>query len=338
MKDKEGHSPRETMEEESKFCKNCKRDVSAANFSLHEAHCVRFLAICPECDEPIALKEMEEHQQDAHKQVRCKLCHQSMQKYLLENHESNECNERSLKCTFCELEMPFNKLQRHLEACGSRTELCWECNKYIMYKDLDKHKDVCQNGSKLSSNGEMHYQPSEESARQTSILPPSGLSDNLCLQCNKCFPDDQYLQHLNECSPLSKLAEILASQSVTKSRPLPPPSLVTSPPHENAAAAWKDVRPKRKEKDFSASRPLLKPLKNKKSAGRPAFTATLDPVLPKALEDPMTYDVLVTCSQCNILLPGPTLRKHETKCLRLASLQSLRRKPKWNPGKQEEPF
>ncbi|TFK12890.1 XIAP-associated factor 1 [Platysternon megacephalum] len=306
------------MEEESKFCKNCKRDVSAANFSLHEAHCMRFLAICPECNEPIALKEMEEHQEEAHKQVRCKLCHQSMQKYLLENHESNECNERSLKCTFCELEMPFNKLQKHQEACGSRTELCWECNKYIMYKDLDKHKDVCQNGKTLSSNG---------------------LSDNLCQQCNKCFPDDQYLQHLNECSPLSKLAEILASQSVTKSRPLPPSSLVTSPPRENAAVAWTDVRPKRKEKDLSsASRPSLKPLKNKKSAGRPAFTATVDPVLPKALEDPLTYDVLVTCSQCNILLPGPTLRKHERKCLRLASLQSLRRKPKWSPGKQEEPF
>uniref|UniRef100_A0A8C3XU89 XIAP associated factor 1 n=1 Tax=Chelydra serpentina TaxID=8475 RepID=A0A8C3XU89_CHESE len=283
-----------------------KRDVSAANFSLHEAHCMRFLAICPECDEPIALKEMEEHQEEAHKQVRCKLCHQSMQKYLLENHESSECNERSLKCTFCELEMPFNKLQRHLEACGSRTELCWECNKYIMYKDLDKHKDVCQNDKKLPSNGEMHNQPSEV--------------DNLCQQCNKCFPDDQYLQHLvsglgaKPCSPLSKLAEILASQSVTKSRPLPPPSPVMSSPLANAATAWKDVRPKRKEKDLSsASRPSLKPLKNKKSAGRPAFTATLDPVLPKVLEDPMTYDVLVTCSQCNILLPGPTLRKHEVR-------------------------
>lgn len=308
----QGHSQRETMEEESKFCKNCKRDVSAANFSLHETHCTRFLALCSECDEPIALKEMESHQEEAHKQVRCKLCHQSMQKYQLESHTANECNERSLKCTFCELEMPFSKLQRHLEACGSRTELCWECNRYIMYKDLDKHKDVCQNGSKPANNG---------------------LSDNLCQQCNKCFPDDQYLQHLNECSPLSKLAEILATQSVTTSQPLPLPSLVRSSPRENAAAAWQDVRPKRKEKDLSsASRPSLKPLKNKKSASRSAFTSVLDP------EDSMTYDVLAACSQCNILLPGPTLRKHETKCLRLASLQSIRRRPKSSPGKREEPL
>uniref|UniRef100_A0A674JUA1 TRAFD1/XAF1 zinc finger domain-containing protein n=1 Tax=Terrapene triunguis TaxID=2587831 RepID=A0A674JUA1_9SAUR len=154
----------------------CKRDVSAANFSLHEAHCMRFLAICPECDEPIALKEMEEHREDAHKQVRVALFPEITRapSYELCFVLSNECNERSMKCIFCKLEMPFNKLQRHQEACGSRTELCWECNKYIMYKDLDKHKDVCQNGKKLSSNGEMHYQPSEESARQTSILPPSG--------------------------------------------------------------------------------------------------------------------------------------------------------------------
>uniref|UniRef100_A0A8C8RYM6 XIAP associated factor 1 n=1 Tax=Pelusios castaneus TaxID=367368 RepID=A0A8C8RYM6_9SAUR len=252
-----------------------KRDVSAANFSLHEAHCVRFLAICPECDEPIALKEMEDHQEEAHKQVRCELCHQSMQKYLLESHESNECNERSLKCTFCELEMPFSKLQRHLEACGSRTELCWECNKYIMYKDMEKHKDTCQNdGSPFSSEG---------------------LSDNLCQQCNKSFPDDQYLQHL---------------VSGVGDKPAKSPGTLQT----RLSAAWKDVRPKRKEKKLSsASRPLTKPLKNKKSAGHPAFTATLDPVLPKALEDPMTYDVLVTCSQCNILLPGPTLRKHEVR-------------------------
>uniref|UniRef100_A0A8C8RXU4 XIAP associated factor 1 n=1 Tax=Pelusios castaneus TaxID=367368 RepID=A0A8C8RXU4_9SAUR len=275
-----------------------KRDVSAANFSLHEAHCVRFLAICPECDEPIALKEMEDHQEEAHKQVRAAL---KFLKWQQSSHfdllfeiissahmQSNECNERSLKCTFCELEMPFSKLQRHLEACGSRTELCWECNKYIMYKDMEKHKDTCQNGNKLLNHGEMHHQARDVSAHQTLILPPSGIQKSVI--CDRTF----------------------ARQSVTKSNPLPSPSLVTFSSHENAAAAWKDVRPKRKEKKLSsASRPLTKPLKNKKSAGHPAFTATLDPVLPKALEDPMTYDVLVTCSQCNILLPGPTLRKHE---------------------------
>lgn len=47
-----------------------KRDVSAANFCLHEAHCLRFLTLCSECDEPVARKNMKDHQTEAHKQVR----------------------------------------------------------------------------------------------------------------------------------------------------------------------------------------------------------------------------------------------------------------------------
>lgn len=47
-----------------------KRDVSTANFSLHEAHCLRFLTLCSECDEPVARKDMKDHQTEAHKQVR----------------------------------------------------------------------------------------------------------------------------------------------------------------------------------------------------------------------------------------------------------------------------
>lgn len=47
-----------------------KRDVAAANFSLHEAHCLRFLTLCPECDEPVAQKDMKDHLTEAHKQVR----------------------------------------------------------------------------------------------------------------------------------------------------------------------------------------------------------------------------------------------------------------------------
>uniref|UniRef100_A0A670YSG2 Uncharacterized protein n=1 Tax=Pseudonaja textilis TaxID=8673 RepID=A0A670YSG2_PSETE len=51
-----------------------KRDVTAANFSLHEAHCMRFLAVCPECEEPVASKDMKEHLAKAHQQVRRVFC------------------------------------------------------------------------------------------------------------------------------------------------------------------------------------------------------------------------------------------------------------------------
>ncbi|NWX42720.1 XAF1 factor, partial [Steatornis caripensis] len=267
-----------------------KRDVSAANFSLHEAHCLRFLTLCPECDEPVAQKDMKDHQTEAHKQVRCNLCHQSMQQYQLEHHETKECHKRTVICKICELEMPFDKQQEHLNTCASRTEWCWQCNKYIMYKDQNKHKDICWN-SGLSYHKDVNFQTST--------------GGNLCQKCNKAFPDDQYSQHL----------VILAGQSASKlssDPPQPSSSLAPSSCPENAMA-WKDVRPKGKEGDQSlASKTRLKPPKNKKmsfpSPTRGGLTTS-----SQDLKDTQSFDLLVTCTHCNILLPLPTLRKHEVR-------------------------
>ncbi|NWI34042.1 XAF1 factor, partial [Sula dactylatra] len=274
------------MTEESRFCKNCKRDVSAANFSLHEAHCLRFLTVCPECDEPVAQKNMKDHQTEAHKQVRCNLCHQSMQQYQLEHHETKECHKRATKCKICELEMPLDKLQEHQNTCASRTEWCWECNKYIMYKDQDKHKDICQNGS-LSYHKDLNFQT----------------SGNLCQKCNKSFSDDQYSQHL------------VTGQSTSKLSSDPPQSASSLAPSSRSknATAWKDVRPKVKERDRpSTSKTLLKPPENKK-IGFPSPTRGGLSTSPQALKDSQSFDMLVTCAHCNILLPLPTLQKHEVR-------------------------
>ncbi|NWH66134.1 XAF1 factor, partial [Geococcyx californianus] len=264
-----------------------KQDVSAANFSLHEAHCSRFLTLCPECDEPVAQKDMKDHQTEAHKQVRCNLCHQSMQQYQLEHHQTKECHKRAKKCMICELEMPFDKLEEHLNSCASRTEWCWECKKYIMYKDLNKHKDTCQN-SDLSYPKDVNFQTST--------------GGNLCQKCNKSFPDDQYSQHL--------LTNILAGQSTSKLNSYPPqssPSLAPSSSSKNAMA-WKDVRPKEKGQPFT-SKTLLKLPKNFPSSARGGLSTS-----PQALKDTESFDILVTCTQCDILLPLPTLQKHEVRC------------------------
>ncbi|KGL73400.1 XIAP-associated factor 1, partial [Tinamus guttatus] len=259
------------MTEENKFCKNCKRDVSTANFSLHEAHCLRFLILCPECDEPVAQKNMKDHQTEAHKQVRCNLCHQSMQQYLLEYHE--------VSTDICELEMPFNKLQEHLNACASRTERCWECNTYVMYKDQNKHKDICQKSS-LSNH-----------------------KDVVALAGQKAF------------------------KSSTDS-PLPSSSLASSSNSENAKA-WKDVRPKGKERDQPlTSKTLLKPPKNKKRVGFLSPTKSGLSTSAQALKDTLCYDMMVACAHCNTFLPLSTLRKHEIKCLHLTTLQNTKMKPK----------
>ncbi|NXA41982.1 XAF1 factor, partial [Eudromia elegans] len=159
-----------------------KRDVSAANFSLHEAHCLRFLTLCPECDEPVAQKDLKDHQTEAHKQVRCNLCHQGIQQYQLEYHKAKECHERSIKCNICELEMPFNKLQEHLNTCASRTERCWTCNKYVMYKDQNKHKDIClksdlSNHKDIASAGWKTSKLSIDPPQPSSSLAPSSISE-----------------------------------------------------------------------------------------------------------------------------------------------------------------
>ncbi|KFZ55688.1 XIAP-associated factor 1, partial [Antrostomus carolinensis] len=277
------------MAEESRFCKNCKRDVSADNFSLHEAHCLRFLTLCPECDEPVAQKDMKDHQTEAHKKVRCNLCHQSMQQYQLEHHETKECHKRAMTCNICELEMPFNELQEHLNTCGSRTERCLECNKYIMYKDLNKHKDICQS-SGLSCQKDVNFQTST--------------GGNLCQKCNKSFPDDQYSQHL------------VSTFETEQENGLDPPqsssSLAPSSSSENPMV-WKDVRPKGKERDQPlTSKTSLKPPRNRKM-GFPSPTRGGVSTSPQALKDTECFDMLVTCAHCNILLPLPTFQKHEVR-------------------------
>ncbi|NWR67454.1 XAF1 factor, partial [Bucorvus abyssinicus] len=262
-----------------------KRDVSAANFSLHEAHCLRFLTLCPECDEPVAQKDMKDHLTEAHKQVRCNLCHQRMQQYQLDHHETEECHKRAMKCKICELEMPFNKLAEHLNSCASRTEWCWECNKYIMYKDQKKHKDICQNGG-LSYHKDVNFQTSEASTNATFIYPRGKQKFLLVMAW-----------------PPSKLSNDPPQSSS---------SLAPSSSSENAIV-WKDVRPKVKERDQRlTSKSLLKPPKNEK-IGLASPTKVGLSTSPQALKDMQSFDTLLTCAHCNILLPLPTLQKHEVR-------------------------
>ncbi|KAM6338328.1 XIAP-associated factor 1 isoform 4-T4 [Alca torda] len=252
--------------------------------------------------------------------------------------QTKECHERATKCKICELEMPFNKLQEHLNTCASRTERCWECDKYIMYKDQNKHKDICQNSS-LSYGKDVNFQTSEASTNAT-FIRPTGTGDNFCQECNKSFPDDQYSQHLNQCSAAHKLAKALAGQSTSKLSSDPPPSSSSLAPSScsEKATAWRDVRPKRKERDRPlTSKTLLKSAK-KENIGFPSPTRGGLSTSSQDLKDTQSFDMLVTCAHCNILLPLPTLWKHEIKCLRLTSLKNARMKQKSSHGEKEDSF
>ena len=69
------------------------RDVSAANFVMHEVHCARNITCCPQCNEPVPRSNLEEHIEENHKQVICKLCRKQMECCLLEDH--------MVSCTLC---------------------------------------------------------------------------------------------------------------------------------------------------------------------------------------------------------------------------------------------
>ncbi|XP_060754179.1 XIAP-associated factor 1 [Neoarius graeffei] len=129
--------------EELAVCNHCNKEVVKMNLPMHEAHCQRFLCICPDCDEQVPKDHLEEHQQEQHAPVKCKKCNMKMEKRNLPDHEENECPERDQSCEYCELTLPLSSLKEHIVACGSRTERCEDCNQYVILKDKLQHAQIC---------------------------------------------------------------------------------------------------------------------------------------------------------------------------------------------------
>uniref|UniRef100_A0A7N9DA16 XIAP associated factor 1 n=1 Tax=Macaca fascicularis TaxID=9541 RepID=A0A7N9DA16_MACFA len=291
------------MEGAFSVCKNCKRQVASAHFALHEAHCLRFLVLCPECEEPVSRKNMEEHCKVEHQQVGCMMCQQSMQKSSLEFHEANECQERPVECKFCELDMQLSKLELHESFCGSRTELCPGCGQFIMRRMLAQHTDVCRSEQAQLRKGERISAPEREI---------------YCHYCNQMSPENKYFHHMGKCCPDSEFKKCFP---VGKPKILPS-SLPSQAAENQTSTMKKDVRPK----TISINRFPLHSGSSSKKAPR-GNNKTLDPLLmsePKPRTssprgDRTAYDILRRCSQCGILLPLPILNQHQEKCRWLAS-------------------
>ncbi|XP_004376174.1 XIAP-associated factor 1 isoform X1 [Trichechus manatus latirostris] len=291
------------MEGDVKVCEYCKRSVACAHFALHEAHCLRFLVICPECGEPIPESKMEEHFENSHKEVERAKCRQNMQKHLLEVHETKECQMRQVKCKFCELAMDFSKQEIHEYHCGSRTELCPDCNQYILLRELASHKDACQGEQAQPSKGER-------------MSAPVGKIN--CNSCNQMIPINKYAHHMDECCPVSEFAKLSPFEK-PRNAPLSLPSLFAV---DQTSTAQKDVRPKTKSINrfplLSENSTKKAPTGKKKPLDLP-LTSELKPRTTSPTGDEATYDILRKCSRCDILLPLPILNRHQEKCRWLAS-------------------
>ncbi|XP_063677483.1 XIAP-associated factor 1-like [Bolinopsis microptera] len=124
-----------------KVCNNCKRDIPAANLDLHLSHCIKNLRLCTLCDDPIPIREFEDHIKEEHAEVECSKCKTKFQQGNEELHLS-VCSEAPLLCEFCSVDFPRRLLPAHVNACGCRTEECEECSERVMLREMTGH--VCR--------------------------------------------------------------------------------------------------------------------------------------------------------------------------------------------------
>ncbi|TRY94054.1 hypothetical protein DNTS_011959 [Danionella cerebrum] len=129
-------------DERTQFCSNCKHDIPEGNFTTHEIHCRRNIALCDVCQEPFPHAELMQHKEMDHAEEQCK-CGLKMEKSLLEIHQSSDCSHRLIPCQFCDLELAFFQAKEHEDYCGTRTEPCPVCKCKVMLREQHIHPALC---------------------------------------------------------------------------------------------------------------------------------------------------------------------------------------------------
>lgn len=129
-------------DENTQFCSNCKHNIPEANFTTHEIHCRRNIALCEVCQEPFPHAELVQHKEMDHAEEQCK-CGIKIEKRFLETHQRSECNHRLVPCQFCDLELAAFQAKEHEEYCGTRTEPCPVCKCNVMLREQHIHPELC---------------------------------------------------------------------------------------------------------------------------------------------------------------------------------------------------
>ncbi|KAM5238257.1 TRAF-type zinc finger domain-containing protein 1 [Ctenodactylus gundi] len=175
-------------DQDTRLCDNCKKEIPAFNFTIHEIHCQRNIGMCPLCKEPFPKSDMEIHMATEHSQVTCR-CNQNLEKGQLKKHEETECPLRLALCQHCDLELSVLKLKEHEDYCGARTELCSKCGRNVLVKDLKTHPGVCGRG--------------EEEKRNKDTMPPSAYDE--CWSQDGMWIASQLLRQIEDLDPPVRL-------------------------------------------------------------------------------------------------------------------------------------
>ncbi|XP_052051860.1 XIAP-associated factor 1 isoform X2 [Apodemus sylvaticus] len=266
------------MEADFQVCGNCKRSVSSLHFTLHEAHCLRFLVLCQECEEPIPESKMKAHMEAVHQQEIGPMSSNFPQ--------TKESQQHPAKCKFCELAVQLSNLDVHESHCGSQTEHCPHCKQPIPRRALAQHRDVC-----LSAEGRP-----EEGKRMIS----SPGRKKYCDICKQMIPENKYVSHMKQCSAPRTVSRIQDGSTIVL-----PSTLPFTDTGNRSSTVSKDVRPKTRSRHSSTKRET----KDQNGTEDLPWKSGLQQwaALPKGEET--AYDVLRNCCQCRILLPLPILRE-----------------------------
>nr|XP_034363629.1 XIAP-associated factor 1 isoform X1 [Arvicanthis niloticus] len=219
------YSKEQTMEGDFQVCRNCKRNVASLHFTLHEAHCLRFLVLCPECEEPIPKSKMKEHVEVVHQQEVGPMSSIFPQ--------TKENQQHPAKCKFCELVVRFTNLDIHESLCGSQTKDCPHCNQPITLRELAQHKDVCLSAKSRPEEG------------KRTVSSPGRKTH--CDTCKQTIPENEYVSHMKQCS--RNMVYLRDGKTIVL-----PPSLLFMGTGKQTPTMRRDVRPKTKNRNSSTKR------------------------------------------------------------------------------------
>ena len=120
------------------MCSTCERAIEVSKIRMHEIGCARNNYKCRECGDVVAKADREEHEETAHKPVKCQYCPYTAPVVKFGQHEEN-CDMRPKQCQYCEQEIRIEVWVDHVEQCGTKTNKCKECQHFIQKKHWAEH-------------------------------------------------------------------------------------------------------------------------------------------------------------------------------------------------------